>query len=155
MTVKVLYNNCLGVGFSFSDEFVAEYERRAGKRIEVHRALFRNGPDSIRCDPIAVAIFEEKGTAWCSGKGSEIAIYDIPAALTRYWEIEEDEGDEYVRIMVAEALADILHTFMETGDLAVLKRQYATIIASSELKKDPNVHRSKDEYNDPYSYFGV
>jgi len=153
MSVKILYNNCFGVGFSFSDNFIAEYESRTGKRIDAYRTLFRNGPDSIRCDPVAVSIFEEKGSAWSSGIGSEIAVYDVPASLARDWEIEENDGDEYVRVLVAEALADIRHTFMETEDIAVLKRQYATITSSAKLKTE----QANPERNDgtAHSYFGV
>jgi hypothetical protein len=134
--MKVLYNNCYGIGFSFSEVFVAEYERRTGKTINITRALFNRGSGSIRCDPVAIALAEEKGSEWISGPGSEIMIYDVPDVFERYWEIEENDGDEYVRILVSEALADILHTFMDTGDIVALKTQYAAILHPSGLKKE-------------------
>jgi len=148
--MKVLYNNCYGVGFSFSEAFVAEYERRAGTKMNMTRALFNRGPGSIRCDPVAIGLAEEKGTEWTSGTGSEIVIYDVPAVFERYWEIEENDGDEYVRILISVALADILHTFMDTGDIVALKAQYAAIVHPSGLKKE-----GIDTQNDIHTYFGV
>ena len=148
--MRVLYNNCYGIGFSLSDAFIAEYERRAGRKINITRALFNRGSGSIRCDPIAVALAEEKGTEWTSGAGSEIRIYEVPAVFERYWEIEENDGDEYVRILVSEALADILHTFMDTGDRDALNAQYAAIVHPSGSKK-----REIDTNNDVHTYFGV
>jgi hypothetical protein len=129
--MKILYNNCYGPGFTLSDAFLEEYEKRTGKKLEPAKVLFHTGVGSIRCDSIAIALFEEKGSEWCSAPGSDIAIRDIPSVFDHYWEIEESDGDEYVRILVSEALADILHTFMQTGDRATLDRQYAAIIAAS------------------------
>jgi len=126
-TMKILYNNCYGCGFAFSDAFVAEYEARAGRKVNMIKALFQRGLGSIRCDPVAVGLVEEKGSRWASAPGSEIAIREIPDVLERYWEIEENDGDEYVRLLVSEALADILHEFMDTGDRDVLNIQYAAI----------------------------
>jgi hypothetical protein len=135
--MKVLYNNCYGAGFSLSDAFVTEYEKRSGKPLDPVKALFHTGADSIRCDPIAVALFEEMGSAWCSGPDSELAIREVPDVLSRYWEIEEGDGDEYVRVCIADALADILHTFMQTNNRADLDRQYAAIMDASVLKTEP------------------
>ena len=61
MPFKVLYNNCYGPGFCFSDAFVAEYEAKTGRKVDIVSALFCRGADSIRCDPVAVAIVEERG----------------------------------------------------------------------------------------------
>lgn len=129
--MKVLYNNCYGEGFTLSDAFLEEYEKRTGKKLDPAKILFYKGVTSIRCDPVAIALFEEKGSEWCSGYDSMLAIRDVPAVFDRYWEIEEGDGDEYVRILISEALADVLHAFMQTGDRATLDRQYAAIIAAS------------------------
>jgi hypothetical protein len=140
---KVLYNNSYGIGFSFSDAFIAEYEGRVGKKLDSTKALFYKGADSIRCDPIAIAIFEEKGSEWCSGEGSSIALRNVHPVMARYWEIEETEGDEYVRIMSSEALADILHAFMLTNDRTTLDKQYAAIMEAVGLKPS-DVNPSND-----------
>jgi hypothetical protein len=122
--MKILYNDSYG-GFNFSDAFEAEYERRAGKKI---REVCPYGPNkAIRADPVAVGIFEEKGTEWCSGRFSSLKLYQIPAVFARYWEIDEYDGDETVRVNVAEALADILETYMQTGDHAAMVDQYRHI----------------------------
>ena len=132
--IKILYNNCYGT-FDFSADFLAEYKARTGRDLDTYKALFRQGPDSIRVDEVAVAIVTEKGSAWASGANSDIAIYSVPTVFERYWEIEEEDGDETVRVNVAAALADCLETFMETGDRATLDRQYAAIVAGRELLK--------------------
>jgi hypothetical protein len=148
--MKILYNDCYGIGFSFSEAFIAEFETRTGRKIHAHKVLFQRGPGSIRCDPVAIAIVEEKGSAWASEPGSHIAIYEISDVFERYWEIEENEGDEYVRVLVSEALADILHTFMETGDEATMRKQYTAINGSYHLKQS-----TSDTSNDIHTYFGV
>ena len=149
-TMKVLYNNCYGSGFCLSDAFVTEYNKRTGKELDQVKALFYKGADSIRCDPVAITLYEEKGSEWCSGPDSELAIREVPDVLSRYWEIEESDGDEYVRICVADALADILHTFMQTHNRTDLDRQYAAIMNTSVLKTEPTT-----QSNDIYRYFSV
>jgi len=126
--MKVLYNNCYG-GFCFSDAFLAEYKTRTGQTIENYKTIFRRGRQSIRCDPVAIAIVEEKGSEWASGSHSSIAIHEFPAVFDRYWEIEEcEDGDEGIHFNISDAFADILHTFMETRDLPALESQYAAIM---------------------------
>ena len=127
---SVLYNNCYG-GFNLSDAFVSEYDNRSNNKISAFR--YKSGIESIRCDPIAIAIFEEKGSEWCSGPDSMIEVRHIPRVFEHYWEIDEYDGDEHVRILVSDAFADILHTFMTTGDRTGLILQYAAI-RSAELK---------------------
>ena len=132
-TFTILYNNCYG-GFAFSDAFLEEYKKRTGKVLDTFKALFRLGAESIRCNPVAVAIFKEKGSEWCSGLDSQIEAFECPVALAKYWEIDEYDGDEHVRVLIAEALADILHTFMNTEDRVVLERQYAVIMGKDGAK---------------------
>ena len=133
-TLKILYNNCYG-GFDFSEAFLAEYKARTGKTLDTFKALFRQGLNSIRCDPLAIAILEEKGSALCSGSYSVLAIHEIPAIFSNYWEIDDYDGDEHVRILVNDALADILHTFMDTNDRATLDRQYKAITDAAVVLK--------------------
>ena len=47
--------------------------------------------------------------------------------FANYWEIDEYDGNETVRVNVTEALADILDTYMETRDHVALERQYKII----------------------------
>ncbi len=123
--IKVLYNDCYGV-FNLSVEFVAEYERRTGKKVEEHRYL-GTGSESIRIDPVAIAIFEERGSEWCSGRASSLEILKIPATFARYWEIEEYDGNEHIVVNVEGALADVLETYIQTGDHATMLYQYRHI----------------------------
>lgn len=125
--IKILYNDCYG-GFNFSCKFLEEYKARTGKTLDTYKALFRQGPDSIRCDPTAISIVEERGSEWASGDHSEIAIREIPAVFARYWTIEDYDGDETVCVDVSAALADILQTFMETHNMEELERQYKTVM---------------------------
>lgn len=126
--IRILYNNCYG-DFQFSAAFEEEYRVRTGHAISEGGRAFRVGPDSTRCDPVAIAIFEEKGSEWSSGPGSSIDIRTIPAIFERYWEIDDYDGNETVRILISEAYADILHTCMENIDttLDTLRQQYIAL----------------------------
>ncbi len=142
--------------------FKEEYEKRTGAPLEILSAYVRVGANSVRCDPMAITLYEEKGSEWCSGTHSSLAIREIPAIFAQYWEIEEYDGNENVRILVSEALADVLHTYMDTGDHAVMKRQYTTImkakkqvdsvyeLCTSELKPT-----TPEVVEHGYDYFGV
>lgn len=127
--LKILYNDCYG-GFAFSPAFLDEFKTRTGRTLDTYKALFRLGPNSIRCDPTAVAIFEERGSEWCSGPHAALEVREIPTLFADYWEIDEYDGNETVRVDVNAALADCLATFMETRDMTALERQYATIQAA-------------------------
>ena len=120
--IKILYNDCYG-GFNFSNEFTAEYEERTSKKIGEHRYI-GSGSDSIRIDPVAIAIFEERGREWCSGLRASLEIRQIPATFAKYWEIEEYDGNEYVVVNVDGALADVLETYIQTGDHVAMLNQY-------------------------------
>jgi hypothetical protein len=138
-SIKILYNNCYG-DFQFSTEFEEEYSKRTGHPINEHGRLFRIGPDSLRCDPTVISIFEEKGSEWSSGPGASLDIREIPAIFEHYWEIDDYDGNETIRIMISEAYTDILHTFMEdaTNNLEVLRIQY--IVVSEAYNKAMNIN---------------
>jgi hypothetical protein len=123
--MKVLYNNCYG-GFNLSAEFQTEYACRTGKEMTDYQQ-YSTGSGSIRVDPVAHAIFEEHGSEWSSGLMACIKIREIPTALANYWEIDEYDGDETVRVNVQWALADILETYIQTGDHAAMLDQYRHI----------------------------
>lgn len=102
------------------------------------RILRLVGPESIRMDPIAIAIWREKGGEWCSGPGAALEVRDIPTVFEHYWTIEEYGGSETVHVNMAEAFADILHDYMDTGDHARLADRYRTLkAASAGLKELP------------------
>lgn len=133
-TSKVLYNNCYG-GFNLSDAFVEEYTRRTGREPSAED-MFRTGQHSIRMDPVAIAIYEEKGSEWCSGLLSSIRVREIPTTFASYWSIDEYDGDERVVVNVEGALADVLETYIQTGDQAAMLTQYRNIkVAQDQLKK--------------------
>lgn len=155
MTTQVLYNNSYGDGFVFSEAFLAEYEARTSKKLDTIKALMRIGPDSIRCDPVAIAIFKEKGAEWCSGPTSDLALREFSNVFDRYWEIEEQDGDEHVRLLVSEALADILHEFMRTGDRVTLDRQYKAIVSAAVTSSEYAPVVLKSEVKDVISHVGV
>jgi len=132
-TTQVLYNNSYGDGFEFSKAFLDEFaKRRGGKELDATKALFWKGKGSIRCDPLAIALFKEKGSEWSSGPTSSLQLREFSSVFENYWEIEEQDGDEYVRVLVAEALADVLHVFIQTGDKEALDRQYKAIMDANE-----------------------
>jgi hypothetical protein len=130
--IKILYNDCFG-GFQFSKEFITEYETRTKTVIgDYYQSRLYEGEESLRTDPHAIAIFEEKGSEWCSGTNAQLAIMEIPEIFARYWAIDEEEGDETVRVRFTDAYADILHTFIRDGDKAALESSYAAITAARD-----------------------
>ena len=131
--MKVLYNDCYG-DFAFSAAFLAEYKARTGLELDLTKALFHTGAHSIRCDPVAIALVEEHGVEWASAPEANITIYEFPDVFAHYWEIEDYDGNETVHLNVSDAIADLLHTFMDTAasvrDIAALERQYRAIMAA-------------------------
>jgi hypothetical protein len=127
-TLKILYNDCYG-GFHLSDAFKEEYERRTGKAIVAER-VFASCRNTIRTDPVAIAIYMEQGAEWSSAPNSNIRLYEIPATFANYWSIDEYDGDETVSVNVESALADVLETYIQTGDHAKMLDQYRRIKSS-------------------------
>jgi hypothetical protein len=133
--MKVLFNDCYG-GFAFSEAFEEEYKTRTGKPTRVDVRLPRLlGPESIRTDPVAIAIWEEKGSEWCSGTDSALEMYEVPAVFEKYWEIEDYDGNETVRLLISEALADCLHDYMDTDDKRTLHARYTAILEAAGIRR--------------------
>lgn len=166
-TMKVLFNASFGAGFAFSDAFNAEYKARTGASPRIFERLLPSA-DSIRIDAIAIAILEEKGSEWVSGPHAAIEVREIPDIFHRYWTIDEYEGEESVRVDVNEALADILHTFMETGVKSILEYQYKAIMDAERSMLGEPALVPKEESCEPrilrqqsyiegngYSYFDI
>lgn len=145
MTTKVLYNNSYGP-FEFSSAFEAEYAARAGRNVDTEKRLFQLGSSSIRTDPIAISLLEEKGTEWSSGPQSYIEVRAFSSVFEKYWEVEESDGDETVRLLVSEALADVLHAYMQTGDLETMKAQYKRITEAASPSKPAEMDASYTGY---------
>jgi hypothetical protein len=127
---KVIFNDCYG-GFKFSAAFEAEYRKRTGWDLMAEKRLFRNGPESVRRDPVAITLLEEKGAEWSSGANAYLAIRTIPALFERYWTIEEYDGNESVYVNIPEAYADLLHVYMGDGDHAKLTDGYRRVRAAA------------------------
>lgn len=159
--MKVLYNDCYG-GFNFSEAFLAAYKTRTGRALDPDRALFRVGPNSIRCDPDAIALVEQHGSEWASGPHAYIAIREFPDLFAHYWSIDEYDGSETVQISVSDVLADALDTFMATRDLATLERQYLAIQAARQMlwktvpdTEPEDVKKASVEIADYGNYCGI
>jgi hypothetical protein len=125
-TIKILYNDTCG-DFNFSAAFLADYKARTGKELNERRDV--GYMNRVRRDPIAIALVEENGAEWASAEYACIMVSQIPAVFERYWEIEDTYGEESVRVLISDALADLLDTFMQTGELETLREQYARIDA--------------------------
>ena len=133
--ISILYNDSYG-DFCFSPEFEAEYKRRTGKPTYVTERLLRLvGPESIRMDPVAIALWQDRGSEWCSGPGAAVLLRILPAVFERYWTIDEYSGSETVHVNVDEAYADALHDYMDTGDHGRLVDRYRMIRAAATCLK--------------------
>lgn len=86
--MKVLYNTRYG-GFSFSKEFVEEFNKRHPDR---KPSLTKWNAD--RTDPDIIALFEEMGSEWSSGRCAILAIEEIPDDVE--YDIHEYDGQEDV-----------------------------------------------------------
>jgi hypothetical protein len=136
--MKVIYNDCYG-DFGFSDAFLAEYKVRTGHTI-TDRRLFVRGNDCIRVDPVAIALLEERGSEWASAEGAHLNLYECSDIFAGYWEIEEYSGNETVHIQLQEALADVLHTYMEQKTPAALlemEAQYRRLMDAHKSVQNP------------------
>lgn len=130
--MKLLYNSRIGTGIIqfFSEEFEAEYMARTGQIPTVTAGALR----AIRSDPIAIAIYEEKGSKWSSGSGCCLALFEIPDLFEKYWTIQPQEfsDSEELEVDVNEVYADILHIYMETGDAGALADGYRKVRAAAK-----------------------
>ncbi len=129
-TIKILYNDCYG-SFGFSDALQAEYKRRTGRDLDPDRRLYMTGAESLRRDPVVIALVEERGAEWSSAPDGYLVIREIPALFEHYWSIEEYSGIESVHVDVAEAYADLLHTYMDHGDQGRLVDGYRRVKAAA------------------------
>jgi len=130
--LKIIYNDCYG-GFKFSEAFETEYKKRTGWDLMTEKRLFHLGAQSVRRDPVAIALLEEKGAEWSSGENSYLAIRNIPSLFESSWSIEEYDGNETVYVNTHEAYADILHVYMADGDHAKLTDSYRRLRTAARV----------------------
>jgi hypothetical protein len=135
-TIKILYNDSYDGDFGFSEALEAEYKKRTGREIRTTTRLYRIGADSVRRDPVAIALVEEMGAESASGVGAYLQVREIPALFERYWSVEASFGNENIHVDVNEAFADVLHQYMDTGDLGALVKQYRAVkTAASQMAR--------------------
>lgn len=83
--MKILINTCYG-GFSFSERFCEEYEKRTGSKLDKY-SKDRTSNDIIE-------LFEELGSETSSGKYAELRIIEIPDDVEYY--VYEYDGIESI-----------------------------------------------------------
>lgn len=122
----MLYNKRYG-GFGFSKAFACEYEARHPE----HKSITW----CSRSDELAVQIFREKGSQWCSGKYAELDLYEVPTILLPYVDLNEYDGKETPMINFYEGYGHILVKYMQ-GELTEneMKQQYELIRAHEQIK---------------------
>ena len=173
-TIKILYNDSYDADFGFSEELEAAYKARTGREINTTVRLYRIGADSVRRDPVAIALVEALGTERASAPGAYLQVREIPEMFERYWSVESAFGTETIHVDVNEAFADVLHDYMDTGDVAVLVTRYRKVktaagqlttgdaaIGLREADRAPLLKRDTGDGTDErsggdycYSYFG-
>ena len=79
---KIVINSCYG-GFGLSEQAC---QILGIKQID-SRYIKRDNPELIK-------LMEEKGSEFCSGKWASLKVVEIPDGVE--WEIEEEDGDEWV-----------------------------------------------------------
>lgn len=87
---KILVNRCYG-GFGFSKEMKEELGKRLG--CEIH------WDDDYATNPEAIALFEEHGSEWASGRHAKLKIVELPDETTD-WSLEEYDGMEQIVYVV-------------------------------------------------------
>ena len=102
---KVILNKCYG-GYGWSNDAVAEYLKRKSPKSDIvkgNNGVFLNGcffydGNITRVDPVAIELLEEKGSDFCSGQFSELAIEEYDDQYFDF-EIDEYDGIESLRLI--------------------------------------------------------
>jgi len=110
-TFGILYNICHG-GFSFSDEFLKEYCERLNMPYDEYEYLDHK---ELRDDKVAISIFEEKGSKWCSGPYAELALREYPVRFIKYYKIEEYDGLEWISIDDGKFYKELVLQYVKTA----------------------------------------
>jgi hypothetical protein len=140
--LSILFNDCVG-GFRFSEKFLEEFERRTGEVCSNFGGGWRNRNTTMRINPIALEIYQEYGSAWCSGRNSRIRCYNIPAIFADSWIIEEYHGHETVVVDMNLAYANALDRFINGGrNERALDQEYEAIKEAEQILLRLNHYRS-------------
>lgn len=126
--VPILYNTCYG-GFGFSDKFMTEYKKRLQERglppIENYIRA-----ENLRREPLAIELYLEKGSKWCSDGFARLSLKYIHPALEDCVEIKEYDGQESVVVHTSEAVETLLKKFLDAhkndtvADITQLRQDY-------------------------------
>ncbi|KAL3905104.1 MAG: hypothetical protein SGILL_009814 [Bacillariaceae sp.] len=124
--IYYLYNNDYG-GFGWSKRAREELARRGCNETNHWDC------NTERTDPIAVALFNEMGSKWCSGEYCEMARTTVPEKYLEYVELSEYDGDESVRVNYDKAFTQGVRKLLdeETATLEDI-RAYVTGIEKDQ-----------------------
>ena len=107
--VHILYSTTYG-GFGLSDQANAELLRRGLTEAEVSSlnsmssGICEIGPRTgLRTHPIALALFDEMGSEWCSGWACRMTKGAVPARWADFVLVDDDDGKESLRVNFDEA----------------------------------------------------
>ncbi len=154
----VLYNRCYG-GFGFSGKFMTEYK----KRLEARGLPPLTGYiwcKSLRMEPLAIELFLEHGSKWCSDGMADIGIKYVHPLFADSVHVKEYDGNETVTVDSADVYRHLLKTFLAdhkdhtVADITQLKKQVAEleavpldqrVVSRSQLAK-PQSESEDSEY---------
>ena len=102
--------------FALSDDCEREYTTRSGYNANTAKRLsipFSTDPDTqvplytnIRSDPVLVCLYREKGSAWCSGRDSQLHLEVVPGYFSEYVNIQVKDGREVLEVEWYESMED-------------------------------------------------
>jgi hypothetical protein len=107
--------------FTLSDDCEREYTTRSGYNANIAKRLsipFSTDPNTgvplytnIRCDPVLVCLYREKGSAWCSGRDSQLHLEVVPGYFSEYVKIQVKDEGEVLEVEWYESLMDNVRHF--------------------------------------------
>ena len=127
-TVEILYNKCFG-GFGFSSEAMNEYYNR---KQTVDPSSFSEY-EIERHDPVMLQIVKELGPR-ANGYCARLAIQSIPSHFVKYYEIDEYDGSESVRIKYDAYRIDAAKALLRDANLSKAEKIWrAAAVLSANL----------------------
>ena len=141
--IYFLYNDDYG-GFGWS--------KRARDELKA-RGWVDSCSDDARYDPIAVAVFNEKGSQWCSGQYCTMKRTTVPEKYLDYVKISEYDGDERVSVDYDRAFSEGVRKLLDSNTATIDDiRSFVT-----EMEKDrgrkfyyPRDRTDSDENSDEH-----
>jgi hypothetical protein len=127
-TVEILYNKAFG-GFGFSSEAMNEYYNR---KQTVDPSSFSEY-EIERHDPVMLQIVKELGPR-ANGYGAKLGIQSIPSHFVKYYEIDEYDGSESVRIKYDAYRIDAAKALLRDANLSKAEKIWrAAAVLSANL----------------------